>query len=118
MDILTVSLFLDTIDGILNPGHSSPYKNTNAEQRIIAFTTFLDTTNDWLKDYHCRVWEQLHKILKEWIGEYKTLKNLQIMNAAIQNACKPWRDEPEPDQNTKDILDMLKAWEQEHRLHI
>lgn len=118
MDKMTVSFFLDTIDGILNPDRRSPYMTTNAEQRIVAFTTFLDTTNDWLKEYHCQVWEQLHKILKEWIGEFKTLKNLQIMNAAIQNACKPWRDEPESDQITKDMLDVLKTWEQGSRFHI
>ena len=91
--ILTLHIFLQVVDSILNPKLSDEFYGKFPEDRWKAFSQFYTNSEKWLKSKHIRVWHIIEVEIVNITFEYITDMLLCSFNGRIQERAKWFLDE-------------------------
>lgn len=92
MDILTLPMFLEIIDSILNPKRGDEFYGKFAEERWNAYGQFFVNCEPWLKENYCRVWQIITDETNKILYEFITNELLYQYNWMIQEKAKWFLD--------------------------
>lgn len=84
MDILTLPMFLEIIDSILNPKRGDEFFGKSADVRWNAYANFYTKKATWLMKKHCRVWQIINDETNNILYELITDDILHHYNRMIQ----------------------------------
>ena len=95
MDILTLPMFLEIVDSILNPKRGDEFFGKSARDRWNAYNQFYTNADHWLREKHSRVWQIIQYETNNILYEPIIDDTLHHYNGMIQERAKWFLDEGE-----------------------
>lgn len=92
MDILTLPMFLEIIESILNPKRGDEFFGKSAGDRWDAYNQFYANADHWLREKHSRVWQIIQHETDNILYEPITDDILHHYNWNIQERAKWFLD--------------------------